>query len=316
MNSPFEIGSPLVEGANKNITYDESDFDGYSAAPVCLIGEDADPELVARQHKMSETFAVAVHGEFNGIVRPSVENFVIHSIRNRMRSREGQNSAAYHMRLHREPMLDYLPGVFMDDVHTACEAIKTGRASVRQAYIARLALGMTSIEFANLTMVGSFRRELEEHMWEEVSDLVGSDARPVSPSDYYRVQALGFDRPLEDAQHLGAVRVGLKRKLGVLSDGTEVKARTTAVVNVGSTSGVARQDVMEMIHAGREHRSIVDLPSFHSLINRILENDFTAPVLARNVTIYGFNPETAHHVKMYKADTAPLNILQRTLTPA
>ena len=311
MNSPFEVGSPLAHDRPiDDGSYSEKDFDGYHAAPINLIGDNANEDLIRRQQDMAEKFANAAHGELDGLVKPGIVNFVIHSIRNRMGSREGQNGASYITRLNSTPVVDLVPSATPSEVLEAAEAALTGKGTVLQNELARRAWGMSSAEYANLTTIGSFRRTLEEPMWDEVGELVRTDAHPVNAKDFYRVQALGFDRALRDAQHIAAMRVGAKRVLGTLDDGTVVKARTAMVVDISHQSGFERSIAREMLEAGREKEELVsELPEFQQAVRYLLQYPDSSQILARNDTVYGFNRNVADKIKTARIDTAAINIL-------
>lgn len=335
MNSPYESGSLLaheisVDGGRYSVT----DFDDYKAAPIGLIGESANAELVQRQLLLPERFANAVHGEYDGIYRENVVNFVIHSIRNRMHSREGQNTAAHNSRLYREPVYELAPEFTPGQIDEACEAVLNATASVAQNELARKVWGMSSAEYANLTLVGTFRSELEEPMWDEVSDLVGHDVRPTCLEEYSpeKARVLGFDRDLRGAQHIGAMRLGLKRTIGELDDGTQVKVRTAAIINTNYTSAIDKSFVAEMIETANQKIEVVSrdgdvkhetissdaavdrinkLPSFRAFIQTLIEEQFDPrEVLARNETVYGTNPGVADRIKLYKTTTEPIKIIR------
>lgn len=337
MNSPYEAGSLLShEVTLDNGNYTTSDLDGYNAAPVLLVGEDADSELVERQRLLAERFANAAHGEFDGIYRDKTVNFIIHSIHNRMHSREGLNASAYMSRLYRQPVYEFAPEFSREIIDEACAAVKNATATVMQNEIARKVWGMSSVEYTNLTLVNDFRGELEEPMWDEVSELTGHDVRPTHLDDYQieKARILGFDRLLEGAQHIGALRIGLKRTVGELEDGTLVKVRTSAVVNTNHNSHVDRafiNDILETANqkvtiTGRDGEFFAEetinsdaaldrinkLPGFKPFVQRLIEEQFRPDeVLARNETVYGTNPQTAHQLKIYKAETTPLPIIKQ-----
>ena len=314
MSSPFEAGSPLAhEYPTGDGSYENHHFDNYQPAPFNIIGEDADHFLVERQRFMAEKFANAAHGELDGRVKAPIVSFVIHSIKNRMQSREGQNAAAHITRLYKEPQLDFDQTHTAGDILEAIEAAKHGEASVLQGEFARRALGMSSIEYANLTTIGSFRSELEMPMWDDVGKLLGHDARALNGDDFYAVRPLAFDRSLKDAQHIGAIRVGAKRELGTLDDGTIVKARTALVLDTSYASDFDKDALKEILTVGRAaenskdkkapsaEEQIAQLPAFQEAVRRHLFHSHTDTVLARNDTIYGYNKKTADEYRLLKS---------------
>lgn len=249
-------GAEQISVPVRNKVFTEADFDGYSAAPLLIIGEDAIDDLRDGQDRLAYNFERASEQLLTPYAKESVVKFVSRSIASRMHQREGLNGSSYHLRKNYTPDLHHgFKGATPDEVELAVENAKFGMGSVLQNELARRALGMESVEYANLTVVGEFRREMEPKMWEEVSELVGHDASP-SQDDVYRTYHIGFDRDITTSKHIGALRFGIKRRIGELDDGTIVKSRTTAIINtrpyIDGKNGLNPELTPELIDAFRE----------------------------------------------------------------
>lgn len=232
--------------------FTEADFDGYSAAPLLIIGEDAIDDLRDSQDRLAYNFERASEQLLTPFAKESVVRFVSRSIASRMHQREGLNGSSYHLRKNYTPDVYHgFKGATAEEVELAVERAKFGMGSVLQNELARRALGMESVEYANLTVVGEFRREMEPQMWEEVSELVGHDASP-REDDVYRTYHIGYDRDITVSKHIGALRFGVKRRIGELDDGTVVKSRTTAIINTRPSIAEKIGLTPELIEAFRE----------------------------------------------------------------
>jgi len=274
--------------------YSERDFDGYSAAPLLIIGEDADPELVKRQNELAGSFTQLVDTELGGVAKPNVTQFVAQSIISRMHQREGLNGSSYLNRPNDTPHFvdHHLSG---EEIIEACDHLRQGTGSVLQNEIARKAFGMTSVEYANLTIVGDARKQLERPMWDEVSELTGGDAMPHA-KDVYSFKVLEFDRDIRSDMNIGAMRIGMKRHLGTTEYGAEVKVRTTAIIkptalfrHMGKTHTDYRDFTSKLQEAAQFHKDFSHVPEFSNAIEWLIESSLPPEiVLARNETVYGF----------------------------
>ena len=269
--------------------YSEADFDGSHAAPLLIVGETAKPYLIENQDRLAHNFEQLAHSELDSFVKPSVINFVIHSITSRMYQREGLNGISYIHRLNKEPVI---PSKLLsaDEVEQACEDAKHGHGSVLQNEIARRAFAMSSVELANLTIIGEARKNLEAPMWREVSQLVHMNAFP-EPSQVYGEQVLGFDRDIRDSAHIGAMRIGMKRTLGKTDYGAHVKARTTAIINMSPSTGIDGETVALFRETAQQGKSISELPEFKRMVEWLVKSELPhGLVLARNETVYDVQP--------------------------
>ena len=214
-----------------------------------------------------------------------------------MHQREGLNGSSYAVRLHK-----FIPHFWDDKDHSAIEIFRAarlariGEATPYQNELARRAFGMGSIELANLTIINNFRKELEAPMWEAVSEITGEDASPAAEG-VYTASILGFDRNIKTNQHVGAIRIRIKRHIATLPDGTNIKARTTAIVNTRPASDFD-QSIIEEFHAcDGELEDMSALPSFQKAVRYLIETELPEGlVLARNETVYSENPATLERV--------------------
>lgn len=273
--------------ASSAYAYSEADFDGYSAAPLLIVGGNARPELIEAQDRLADNFVNAVHGELDSLVKPGVVSFVAHSITSRMQQREGLNGVSYTGRAYAKPNYTQARPHSVDAIDEACEAICTGSGTVLQNEIARRALGMQTAEYANLTVIGEFRKHLESSMWDDVSELVGEDATP-HYTQMYGIKFISFDRDINNSAHIGAMRIGMKRIIGRTSFGATVKGRTTAIINMSPSTGVGTELIDEFVSTHRERKPIDELPSFQNAVRWLVETNLPEGlVLARNETVYG-----------------------------
>lgn len=270
--------------------YSEKDFDGFSAAPLAIVGNARRPFMTRRQDKLAESFMRASKIELSSFVKPSVVSFVGRSIVFRMWQREGLNGNSYVNRKYAYPNLHAVEGVNPIDIWRACYRAQYGGARVRQNNIARKAYGMPTGEFANLTVINEFRKDIEPYMWDEVSDFTGVDATPI-PEQVEGLSVLAFDRDIKRSDHIGAMRIGMKRKIATLDDGMEVKARTFAIINTSKSSGFDQSLVELFRETENPTKDVPQLPEFQRAISWLISNEVpTGLVLARNETVYGVKP--------------------------
>ncbi|MNQ90608.1 hypothetical protein D3C85_1059550 [compost metagenome] len=218
----------------------EAVYRPYESTPLDL----SDETLDAHQSDVRRMMSQLIDHELADKVSGSVLRFVHHSVLTRMIQRDGSNGASYTSRLH-----DTIPADFdealRDEALQACAATKAGTALMIQSEVTRDVLGMPSAEYGNLTIIGSKRAEHFPDMSSEASELLGKDISGIKP---YRIQVVGFDREPDGRKnnHLGAMRVKIKRHLGELDNGTEVKQRTMAIIDLSKNAGVD-QDITQAI---------------------------------------------------------------------
>lgn len=289
--------SPLLRPHSK------ADFDDYRATPLLITGADADDELIANQDRYASQFANIAQFELARYVDTPVIQYVGDAITSRMHQREGLNGSEYYRRLHRTP--DVSVATDPEEVERACYDVLHGRGTVLQNDLARRAFGMASTEYANLTIVGEFRHELETPMWHDVSELLGTDATPHF-NQMTNLQVLGFERNMQakrpaDSKNARAMRIGMKRVLGSLDDGTVLKSRTTAIINTNPAYGLDPADFKEIhdsvirIPDGKDKpeffpTDMAKIPAFRKVLRWLIEAEMKpGAVLARNETVYGYN---------------------------
>jgi len=287
--------------------YSEADFDGSGAAPLLIVGSRARPQLIHRQDTLAQNFDKVVHHELQGIATDGVVDFTSHAILSRMHQREGLNSIAFMRRRYRFPHPWEAPHRSIGYVLNACRIAPLGEGTADQNHTAHLAFGMPAGEIKQLTIVNDFRKDEEMPMWDEVSELVGADARP-RPSDMRAHAVLGFDRDILTNQHVGAVRVGMKRDIGTAPGNIKVKARTTAIINTRPDSGFNQDIIAQLREATYENQkreeiereskgrvtfdriNLAEIPEFYRALNWLISSDVEpGKVLARNETVYGIN---------------------------
>lgn len=267
---------------NQAYVYSEDDFDGYSAAPLLIVGRGANRKLIRKQDALARNVGRLIMSELSDYVKPSVINFVGRSVVSRMQQREALNGNSYIHRSRRfpEPMN-------IAKSAEACKKAKYGNGSPIENELARHALGMKTVEYANLTIIGNARKQLEPQMWDDVSKLVDDDTAPRA-DQMYGLQLLGFDRDIRASAHIGAMRIGMKRRLGETEYGATVKARTTAIVNLSPSGGFDPNLVDYFRETAINGGRITDLPEFKKAVGWLVETQLPSGlVLARNETVYG-----------------------------
>lgn len=210
----------------------ETVYRPYESTPLDL----SDEVLDIHQDDVRRMMSDLIDHEYAGRVSDSVLRFLRHSILTRMIQRDGSNAASYSSRLHKT-LPGELEGTIENEIIEACRAAKAGTALMTQSEVAREVLGMASAEYGNITVIGNKRAEHIPDMFSEASELLNRDITDVEP---YRIEVIGFDREPDGRKnnHLGAMRVKIKRYLGELDNGTEVKQRTMAIINLSKGAGV------------------------------------------------------------------------------
>lgn len=284
-------------------------------------------ELNAHQEEVAQMYHLLIDHELADRTSLDVRGYILHSIQTRAWQRRGTNSMIYATRLHEMNEDEATPE--FNHLH---RSVVEGTATVEQSEFVRRTLGMASIEYGNLTMIGDKRTEYMPDLLTEVGGLVGADISDVAP---YRIKVVGFDREPDEktGAPLGAMRIQLKRKLGTLYDGTEVKQRTFAIVDLSHQkhlSDVITAAYRQEQQANKEYDLYIksrkrdmlkhasdmtltamrdatrtanaptlrttryeDIPEVAVYIQDLIDSDMCdSSVLARNETIYGFNEAT------------------------
>jgi len=272
----------------------EEDFDGTKPAPLLLYGPERNAEQVAKQDKLADNFALAARQFLTGIVSDEAIDFTGDNIINRMQQREGRNSMAYLYRNNVYPDYETCSDHSVDEIDLAHESMRVGNASLSQLYLAGKALDMYAWEGRNLTMINSFRRDLEAGMWDEVSEFTGVNAHP----RFEQMRKFKVHEFLGGTHHndsIKAMRIETKRTIKQYEDGSALKARTFATINTSRDVGF-RQEEIRNIHA-EQRRNGPNLSNYAPLlkiIERLVNDELPEGVaLARNETVYYFNPHAA-----------------------
>jgi hypothetical protein len=281
-------------------------------------------ELNAHQEEVAQMYHLLIDSELADRTSLDVRGYILHSIQTRAWQRRGTNSMIYATRLHEMNHEEATPE--FNHLH---RSVVEGTATIEQSEFVRRTLGMASIEYGNLTMIGDKRTEYMPNLLAEASQLVGADISDVAP---YRIKVVGFDREPDEktGAHLGAMRIQLKRKLGTLFDGTVVKQRTFAIVDLshqGRISDAITAAYQQERHANKEYDLYIksrkrdmlkyasdmtltamrdatrttdaptlrttryeNIPEVAEYIQFLIDSDMCdSSVLARNETIYGYN---------------------------
>jgi hypothetical protein len=300
-----EIQPPITD----EYVYNEADFDNHNSAPLLLIGEESIPKLVEKQNQLHQDFKSLTLSELADYTKPATQEYVWRSIDSRMHQREGYNALSYIHRNNEYIAFDQVPSYPEEYVIDAVDNSMFGRGTMIQKEIARQAMGMDSAEYGNLTIIGEKRKALEQSLWEDAGELVGHTTTPL-PEQIYGLQMLGFDRDIRKSAHVSAMRIGLKRLLGVTEFGTVVKARTTAIVNISPSAGIdpnivdlfretvtkntapengnKLDDVDSYTELNTAYQRISELPEFTNAVKWLVQTELPKKlVLARNETVYG-----------------------------
>lgn len=284
-------------------------------------------ELNEHQEEVAQMYHRLIDHELADHISLDVRGYILHSIQTRAWQRRGTNSIIYTTRLHEMNEDEATP-----EFNYLHRSVVEGTATVEQSEFVRRTLGMASIEYGNLTMIGDKRTEYMPDLLTEVGEFVGADISDIAP---YRIKVVGFDRE-PDAKldtPLGAMRIQLKRKLGTLHDGTEVKQRTFAIIDLSRQKHIAdvitaayqqeqhankeydlyiksrKRDMLKhardmTLTAMRDATRGVDaptrrttcyeaIPEVAAYIQSLIDSDMCdGSVLARNETIYGYNEAT------------------------
>jgi hypothetical protein len=289
-----------------NYTYSEDDFDGHRAAPLLLIGEEQDDKVKNTQDRLIRSLGSLAETEISKYANKRVVGFSVMSIIARIHQREALNANSYIRRPHKTPLYDEFPDMHADEIDAICEKVRHGQGTAIENEIARVAFGMESVEYGNLTIVGEKRKQLEKPLWDEISTLVGKDANP-DPDGVYRMSVLGFDRDIRSSENVnyGAMRIGLKRLVGTTAHDATVKSRTTAIINMSTETGIDRplrelfrETAIEATKPDKETgipkdeaeglEAVARLPEFQRCVHWLMTTDISEGiVLARNETVYG-----------------------------
>lgn len=253
---------------------------------MLLVGRDADPLLVAKQEHLGEQFEALAHSELDPLVGYEIASFVAQSIRQRMSQREGQNSHSYISRLHPHVPRLLHRGHSPIAVFEATRAAKIGRSTPLQSHLARRAYGMGSIEIANLTTIGTARHELRPAMREGIHELAGHDV-DFGLDSVYKMSYLGADTSHESRQRPKVLRIGYKSLFSVLDSPSELKGRTTAVIDVRDRS-VYASDLLEYIQElDALDIPLGEIPEFVQIVRTLIDQTIPkSEILAMNETIY------------------------------
>jgi hypothetical protein len=278
-----------------------ADFDNYHTAPLLLSGPEARQDLIDNQNRLLQQFVEAALYEISRYSTEDVARYGAERISTRIHQVEGMNANIYNFeRLYKNANLDVgRPEISRREVARACKLAKVGLGTMRQNELTLEAYKMPSAGLGELTVIGELRRELDVPMWEEASELVGSDATPKF-EQMTNLRVLGFHQKEMDS---GALRISMKRNLGTLSTGTEVKSRTIALINTDPSYGLDQGDLEEILQGvvkidsaknRVENIQNVDMSrnaAFMRVLEWLVEEEMKpGTVLARNESIYASNP--------------------------
>lgn len=290
--------------SEQRTVFTEADFDGSNAAPLLIVGPEQRQDLIDQQNKLAKNFKGAAYEYLRGLTDEEVINFVANSICNRMHQREAQNGMAYFSRISKTPDLSRVPYATEEEVLEACEQSKIGQARIAQHALSAAAWGMYSWEGKNITVIDTFRKDLEAPMWEEVSEFAGVDASPT----FDTMRGFKVHQFIGGETHnspIRAMRIEMKRTIRELEDGTELKARTFAVINTERSSGFSQRDIRSIFEARRAGESMENHTPLLDMIERLVDDTLPRGVaLARNETVYGYNASTEQEFIKKRAEDA------------
>jgi hypothetical protein len=208
-------------GVFEPITGRDESYSPYEPAPVVRSKKNE-----AHQAEVMAMYRSLLDIECANGLSPEVADYVFNNILTRSYERRGTNSVIYETRLN-----GWGDKLFDRQLWRARHAFEDGKSPMRQTDFVRRKLGIAAVEYGNLTIIGGRREEHLESMLDEASDLVGADVRDVEP---YGLKVVSLDREPDrtETKEIGAMRIQVKRRLKTLDDGTEVKQRTFAIVDL------------------------------------------------------------------------------------
>lgn len=231
---------------------------------------------------------------------PNMLDFIRRNIETRMLLRYGTNKSAYSVGLRRNSPVSP-EGVSSDDHEAARVAVESGYATMAQADMVRQSHGMGSMEYGSLTVIGDERVEHLDDMYAEASQLVGHDIKAIKP---YRTEVVGFDREPDSAhtQHMGAVRITLRRHLGQLPDGAELKQRSVIVIDLRPRTGI-NPEIYSAIFAAyeREKTSKQEVKLARKVLKAVIErssDEVVANSLRSKSLVYIPEPVEVDYAKL------------------
>lgn len=262
------------------------DFDGSHAAPMFLTGEGVNSLLVARQGELAQEFEALAHEQLDDTLGYELAEYVATSIKNRMAHREGLNSHSYISRQHKYVPNIFIPGYSPFKVIGADMAARNGTGTPLQCHLARRSLGMATVEIANLTTIGEARTNLLEPMQEGIQELAGEDV-DFGIDSAYRFSFLGTNVHLRSGEKASLMRVGYKSKYKDFKNGTILKGRNTANIDVRDASTYDPELIRLFQELHKQRQPLTDIPEFTRIVRNLITGNLDPKTaVARNYTTY------------------------------
>lgn len=273
-----ELKSPLALPTS----YTEADFDGYHAAPLLIAGSEIQQHLVDRQDVISHNLSGAAREMYEGNLKDSSLNLITRSIAGRIAVRSVLNSMDYSNRELVEPRFELAPELSQEEIHAAVNLSRNGDGSIRDNAVTGRVFDINA-ELSNITTLGNFRANTRAEMYKSISEYLGEEVTEIDDIDYDSVNVLELDRPVEDnTQHIGAMRLEMRRELPVDRYGARIKVRRFAVIDTSPSSGFSDDTADRIIHAKR-----LNQPLSQKAMKWLMEREQPIwKVLASNDTIY------------------------------
>lgn len=297
-----------------------------AAAPLKMDSEEAHADQAAIRKMLGDLILC----ELRGVVSDEVVGFTARSVFARMAEREGANGGILQRHLYDTPLLIANDEVRNAEILRACEAADRGTATMRQAYDAMRSRGHASGEFGNITIIGDKRIEHLDALEQETKQLMGADYQPTdyrvsidtfdrdpgAPGNHHlgavRIKAKRQFGMLQDGplvKERTFVIVDLSRKGGVnqeivdeiveahrreqQKEAERKMSRHTLKISLNEDEVLQRlRNPSEETACESKGVDYRQLPHLQNMLEWLVENEFRgSPVLARNTTVYGYDPK-------------------------
>ena len=267
-------------------SYTEAHFDGHHAAPLLIAGSEIVPQLVERQDVISHNLSGAAREMYEGSLKESALGLITRSIAGRIAVRSVLNSMDYSNREFTEPRFDLVPEFSQEEVLAAVNRSRLGDGSIADNALTGRVFDINA-ELGNITTLGDFRADTRVDMYKDVSEYLGEEVTEIDDVDYDSINILELDRHVsDDTQHIGAMRLEMRRKLSLDRYGALIKVRRFAVIDTSPSSGFSEDTADRIIHAKRLNQPL----SQKALKWLMLREQPVWRVLAANDTVYRPKP--------------------------
>ena len=269
-------------------SYTEAHFDGYHAAPLLIAGSEIQQHLVERQDVISHNLSGAAREMYEGSLKESALDLITRSIAGRIAVRSVLNSMDYSNREYVEPRFDLVPELSQEEIYAAVNRSRLGDGSIADNALTGRVFDINA-ELGNITTLGDFRKDSRTEMYKEVSEYLGEEVKEIDDVDYDSINILELDRYVADnTQHIGAMRLEMRRHLPLDRYGARIKVRRFAIVDTSPSSGFSEDTADRIIHAKR-----LNQPLSQKALKWLIEREKPVwRVLAANDTVYRPKPKS------------------------